>query len=82
MKTYKELMSEKFNFKGAVKTGMLDKYDEPHIKTLEKKGWEIEEFNLTSSGYEIFISKGSKTVKYVDKKSPSKALKLAAEKAK
>ena len=58
------------------------KYDEKYVKDLQKKGWEIEEFNLTSSGYEIWIIKGGKKVKYTDKKSPSKALKLASEKAK
>ena len=75
-------MNEKFSFKGAVKTGMLDKYDEPNVKELEKKGWEIDEFNLTSKGYEIFITKAGKKVKYTDKGSPSKALALAAKKAK
>ena len=79
---YREFIKEKFDFKSAVKLGMLDKFDEPYVKELKKKGWEIDEFNLTSSGYEIFITKGGKKVKYMDKKSPSKALKLASEKAK
>ena len=82
MKSYKELMNEKFDFKGAMKTGMLDKTDEKFVKELKKKGWEIDEFNLTSSGYEIFITKAGKKVKYSDKGSPSKALALAAKKAK
>ena len=46
------------------------------------KKWKIEEFNLTSSGYEIWISKSGKKVKYTDKISPSKALELASKKAK
>ena len=75
-------IEEAFDFKGAVKLGMLDKYDEPHIKDLKKKGWEIDEFNLTSKGYEVTIKKGSKKIMYTDKKSPSKALALAAKKAK
>ena len=82
MKTYKELMTEKFNFKAAVTLGMLEKSDEKYVKDLEKKNWKIEEFNLTSSGYEIWISKSGKKVKYTDKKSPSKALQLASKKAK
>ena len=76
-----ELLSEKFNFRGALKTGMLDKYDEPNYKDLGKKGWEIIEFNLTSKGYELLIKKGSKKVEYNDK-TPSKVLALAAKKAK
>tara|TARA_Y100001938_G_C8015782_1_gene392487 strand:- start:601 stop:849 length:249 start_codon:yes stop_codon:yes gene_type:complete len=82
MKTYKELMTEKFNFKAAVTLGMLEKSDEKYVKDLEKKKWKIEEFNLTSSGYEIWISKSGKKVKYTDKISPSKALELASKKAK
>ena len=81
MKTYKELMNEKFNFKGAVKLGMLDKTDERWVKDLKKKGWEIDEFNLTSSGYEITIQhkKGGRA-KFIDK-TPDKALIQAAKKA-
>lgn len=82
MKTYKELMTEKFNFKAAVTLGMLEKSDEKYVKELKKKGWEIEEFNLTSSGYEVWVIKKGKKVKYADKKSPSKALELASKKAK
>jgi len=81
-KNIEAYIQEAFNFRGAVKLGMLDKYDEPYIKDLKKKGWEIDEFNLTGKGYEVIIKKGSKTVKYTDKKSPSKALELAAKKAK
>jgi len=76
-----ELLSEKFNFRGALKTGMLDKHDEPNFKALEKKGWEILEFNLTSKGYELIIKKGGKTIEYNDK-TPSKVLHQAAKKAK
>lgn len=75
-----ELLSEKFNFRGALKTGMLRKDDEKNYKDLEKKGWEIIEFNLTSKGYELLIKKGSKKVEYNDK-TPSKVLALAAKKA-
>tara|TARA_Y100001963_G_scaffold88791_1_gene122692 strand:+ start:467 stop:715 length:249 start_codon:yes stop_codon:yes gene_type:complete len=82
MKTYKEFINETFNFKAAVKLGMLEKSDEKYIKDLKKNKWEIDEFNLTSSGYEVWISKSGKKVKYTDKKSPSKALALAAKKAK
>ena len=49
MKTYKDLMTEKFNFKGAVKTRMLDKTDKRWVDDLEKKGWEIEDFILSSN---------------------------------
>ncbi len=81
MKTYKDLMNEKFNFKGAVKTKMLDKTDKRWVDDLEKKGWEIEDFILSSKGYEITIKKGSKESRYIDK-TPEKALIQAAKKAK
>ena len=75
-------MSEAFKFKGAVKHGFLEKSDKKYVDELEKKGWEIEEFNLTSKGYEIIIKKGSKEIDFIDKKSPSNALRDAAKKAK
>ena len=81
MKSYKELMTEKFSFKGAVKTRMLDKSDEKYVKDLKKKGWEIDDFILSSNGYEITIQhkKGGRA-KFVDK-TPDKALIQAAKKA-
>jgi len=81
MKSYKELMSEEFNFKGAVKTGMLDKADEKWVKDLKKKGWTIDQFDLTSSGYEITIQhkKGGRA-KFIDK-TPEQVLVQAAKKA-
>ena len=81
MKSYKELMTEKFSFKGAVKTRMLDKTDKRWVDDLEKKGWEIVDFILSSKGYEITIKKGSKEARYTDK-TPDKALIQAAKKAK
>ena len=82
MKSYKELMTEKFSFKGAVKTRILDKTDERWVKDLKKKGWEIDDFILSSRGYEITIQhkKGGRA-KFVDK-TPEKALIQAAKKAK
>ena len=59
----------------------LEPHDEKWIKELSKKGWEIDEFNLTSKGYELTISKDGKKVKYTDKKDPRKALETAAKKA-
>ena len=81
MKSYKELMTEKFSFKGAVKTRMLDKTDKRWVDDLEKKGWEIDDFILSSRGYEITIQhkKGGRA-KFVDK-TPEKALIQAAKKA-
>ena len=81
MKSYKELMTEKFSFKGAVKTKMLDKTDERWVKDLKKKGWDIDDFILSSRGYEITIQhkKGGRA-KFVDK-TPEKALIQAAKKA-
>ena len=78
MKTYKELMNE-FDFKGALKTGMLRLGDKKYVKDLEKKGWEIKDFDLTGKGYELTIKKGSKEVKYTDK-TPSKVLQQASKK--
>ena len=82
MKSYKELMTEKFSFKGAVKTRMLDKTDERWVEDLKKKGWEIDDFILSSRGYEITIQhkKGGRA-RFVDKKSPGNVLKTASEKA-
>jgi hypothetical protein len=76
------LLNEAFNFKGAVKHGFLDKSDEKYVKDLKKKGWDIDEFNLTSKGYEITIQhkKGGRA-RFVDKKSPGNVLKTASEKA-
>ena len=81
MKSYKEIMTEKFSFKGAVKTKMLDKTDERWVKDLKKKGWDIDDFILSSRGYEITIQhkKGGRA-KFVDK-TPEKALIQAAKKA-
>jgi len=81
MKSYKELMTEKFSFKGAVKTKMLDKTDKRWVDDLKKKGWEIDDFILSSRGYEITIQhkKGGRA-KFVDK-TPEKALIQAAKKA-
>ena len=76
-----ELLSEKFNFRGALKTGMLRLGDKKYYLQLEKNGWKIMDFNLTSKGYELIIKKGSKTVEYTDK-SPSKVLQHAAKSAK
>ena len=75
-------LEEAFSFKGAVKHGFLDKSDEKYVKDLKKKGWDIDEFNLTSKGYEITIQhkKGGRA-RFVDKKSPGNVLKTASEKA-
>ena len=74
-------MSESFNFKGAVKHGFLDKHDKKYVDELEKKGWDIEEFILTSKGFEIVIKKGNKELEFMDK-TPEKALRQASKKAK
>ena len=81
MKSYKELMTEKFSFKGAVKTRMLDKTDERWVKDLKKKGWIIDDFILSSKGYEITIQhkKGGRA-KFVGK-TPEEALIQASKKA-
>ena len=81
-----ELIDEAFNFKSAVKLGMLAKSDEKYIDIIEKKKWEIYEFNLTSKGYEIILfqmsdSKKKQYTQYIGD-SPSAALKLASKKVK
>jgi len=73
-------ISEEFSFKGAVKHGFLDKYDEKYVKELKKKGWDIQEFILTGKGFEIVIKKGSKRMEFTDK-TPEKALQQATKKA-
>ena len=75
-----EALTEKFNFKGALKTGMLKKSDEKYYNELEKKDWEIIDFNLTSKGYELIIKKRNQKKEYNDK-TPSKVLQQAAKKA-
>ena len=76
-----ELIDEAFNFKSAVKLGMLDKSDEKYIDIIEKKKWEIYEFLLTSKGYEIILMSGSKKKKFIGD-TPSDALQLASKKVK
>ena len=81
-----ELIDEAFNFKSAVKLGMLDKSDEKYIDIINKKKWEIYEFNLTSKGYEIILfqmsdSKKKQYTQYLGD-SPSAALQLASKKVK
>lgn len=73
-------LEEVFSFKGAVKHGFLDKYDEKYVKELKKKGWDIQEFILTGKGFEIVIKKGSKEMEFTDK-TPEKALQQASKKA-
>ena len=70
----------KFNFQAAVKLGMLEKDDEKYFKEIEKKGWNVYEFNLTSKGFEITINKGSRSYKFTGK-NPEEALKMASKKA-
>ena len=76
-----ELIDEAFNFKSAVKLGMLAKSDEKYIDIIEKKKWEIYEFNLTSKGYEIILMSGSKKKTFIGD-TPSDALMVASKKVK
>jgi len=76
-----EPMNEAFNFKGAVEQDFLSKSDEKYVTDLKKKGWSIDDFILTSKGFEIVIKKGSKEMKFTDKR-PELVLKKAAQKAK
>ena len=73
------MIDESFNFKSAVKLGMLAKSDEKYIDIIEKKKWEIYEFNLTSKGYEIILMSGSKKKKFIGD-TPSDALVMASKK--
>jgi hypothetical protein len=70
-----------FNFNKSVKLGNLEKGDKVHFDKLTKLGWNIDEFNVTSKGYEITIQhkKGGRA-KFVGK-NPSDAIKIAANKA-
>ncbi len=72
-------MTEKFDFKSAVKNGFLHKSDEKYVKDLQKKGWDIEEFNLRSKGFEVIVKKGSNRMTFIDKL-PELVLKQAAKK--
>ena len=56
------------------------KAERERIEDLKKKGWEIDDFILSSDGYEITIKKGSKEARYIGK-TPDKALIQAAKKA-
>tara|TARA_Y100000780_G_C13493387_1_gene343177 strand:- start:50 stop:580 length:531 start_codon:yes stop_codon:yes gene_type:complete len=58
-----------FNFKAAVKIGMLDKSDEKPILSMKKMGWEIKEFILTSKGFELtIINKKKQELEYTDRR--------------
>ena len=71
-----------FNFKAAVKTGMLDKHDEAPILSLKKKGWMVYEFLLTSKGFELtLVDKSGKKKMFTDKR-PDSVLKQADKKLK
>jgi hypothetical protein len=74
-----KLIDEAFNFKSAVKLGMLKKSDEKYIDVIEKKKWEIYEFNLTSKGYEIILMSGSKKKTFIGN-TPANALMTASKK--
>ncbi len=76
-----EAYKPSFNFKAAVKIGMLDKTDEKPILSMKKKGWEIYEFILTSKGFELTMKKGSEEKKFVDKR-PDYVLQVADKKLK
>ncbi len=77
-----EAYKPSFNFKAAVKTGMLDKYDEAPILSLGKKGWMVQEFNLTSKGFELtLVSDIGKKKMFTDKR-PDLVLKQADKKLK
>jgi len=87
MKTYKDFVARKninevFNFKSAVKNGFLDKSDEKYVKELKKKGWDIDEFNITSKGFEITVINKKKVKKTFSDKRPELVLKTAATKSK
>jgi len=71
-----EPIEEEFNFKAAVKLGMLEKSDEKYIKSLSKKGWKIKEFNITSKGFELTMTKQGKETKFTEK-NPELSLKKA-----
>ena len=77
-----ESLEEAFNFKSAVKNGFLDPPDEKYVKELKKKGWEIDEFNITSKGFEITVINKRKVKKTFTDKRPELALKTAAQKSK
>lgn len=75
----REDLEEKFNFDAAVKLGMLEKRDKKYFEELDKNGWNVYEFNLTSKGFELTINKGSRKKDFTGK-NPEEALQLAAKK--
>jgi hypothetical protein len=75
-----EAFQKGFDFKAAVKIGMLQKDDEKPILSMKKKGWEIEEFILTSKGFELTMkNKSGKEKEFIDKR-PDYVLKQADKK--
>ena len=77
-----EAYQKGFDFKAAVKIGMLQKDDEEEIISMEKMGWEIEEFILTSKGFELTMkNKAGKEIEFTDKR-PDYVLKQAEKKIK
>ena len=65
-----------FNFNKAVKAGNLEKSDKKYIDEIEKRGYKITEFNITSKGYELTIASGREKKKFVGK-TPEDVLKKA-----
>ena len=77
-----EAYQKGFDFKAAVKIGMLQKDDEEEIISMKKMGWEIEEFILTSKGFELTMkNKAGKEIEFTDKR-PDYVLKQAEKKIK
>ena len=81
VKVNEAFISEAFDFNKAVKTGNLEKSDKTYIDKLESKGYKIDAFELTSSGFALYLMKGKKIEKFIGT-TPIDALQKAIKKLK
>ena len=64
------------NFNKAVKAGNLEKSDKKYVDEIEKRGYKIKDFIITSKGYELTIASGREKKSFIGK-TPEDVLKKA-----
>ena len=76
MKNFSKYIEEAFKAKKAIKTGNLEKSDLVHVDAIKKYGGTIDDFIITSTGYELKIKSKKRDYKVVGK-TPTDAIKRA-----
>ena len=69
-----------FNFNKAVKAGNLEKSDKKYVDEIEKRGYKIKDFIITSKGYELTIASGREKKSFIGK-TPEDVLKKEIKEA-